>query len=44
LAVYGDGLKDVICGLGPHERLGVLLPLVDPLADVVLELGDAALS
>ena len=41
-AVGGKGFEDLVGGLGPDERLGILVPLVDPLADVGLELGDAA--
>src|SRR5947199_6916000 len=37
LAVGGERLKDVIGGLRPYERPGVLVPFVDPLADVVPE-------
>jgi len=43
-AVGGEGFEDLVSGLGPHERLGVLVPLGDPLADVVLELGNAAVG
>ena len=39
MAVFGDGLENVIRGFSPHERLGVLVPLVDPRADVGFELG-----
>ena len=42
LAVSSEGLEDVVGCLRPYERLGVLVPLADPLADVGLELGDAA--
>jgi len=42
LAVGGEGFEDLIGGLGPYERAGVLVPFGDPLADVGLELGDAA--
>src|ERR1700722_4233174 len=44
LAVLGDGLEDVVGGLRPGERLRVLVPLGDPLADVALELGDASVG
>ena len=44
LAVVGEGLQDVVGGLGPGERPGVLVPLVDPLADVGFEVGDAAVG
>jgi hypothetical protein len=40
LAVGGEGLQDVVSGLGPGEWPGVLVPLVDRLADVGFELGD----
>jgi len=42
LAVFGDGLEDVIGGLRPDERPWSLVPLVDPLADIGFEFGDAA--
>ena len=42
MAVFGHGLEDVVSGFGPDEWLGVLVPLDDPLADVVFEFGDAA--
>jgi hypothetical protein len=44
LAVRGEGFQDLVGGLSPHERLRVLVPLVDPLADVGLEVGDAAVG
>jgi len=37
LAISGEGAKDLIGGLGPHERLGVVVPGLDPGADVSLE-------
>jgi hypothetical protein len=42
LAVSGEGFEDLVRGLGPLEWLRVLVPLVDPLADVGFQLGDAA--
>jgi len=44
LAVGGEGFEDLVGGLGPRERFRVLVPLVDPLADVGFELGDAAVG
>jgi hypothetical protein len=44
LAVLGEGLEDLVGGLGPRERLRVFVPLADPLADVCFELGDAAVG
>jgi hypothetical protein len=44
LAVFGDALEDVVSGLGPDERPGVLVLLGDPFADVGLELGDTAVG
>ena len=38
--VSGESSEDLVGGLGPDERPGVLVPLVDPLADVVFKLGD----
>ena len=42
--VSGEGFQDLVSALGPDERPGVLVPLVDPLADVGFELGDAAVG
>jgi hypothetical protein len=42
MAVGGEGFEDFIGRLGPHEWLRVLVPLVDPLADVGFQLDDAA--
>jgi hypothetical protein len=42
LAVGGEGFEDLVGGLGPDERPGVLVPLVGPVADVGFEFGDAA--
>jgi hypothetical protein len=44
LAVLGDGPQDFVGGLRPGEGPGVLVPLVDPLADVGLRFGDAAVG
>jgi hypothetical protein len=30
LAVGGDGVEDLVSGLRPHERAGVIVPGVDP--------------
>jgi hypothetical protein len=32
----GDGLEDLVSGLGPGERPGVLVPLIGPLAGTVI--------
>jgi hypothetical protein len=37
LVVVGEGLEDLIVGLGPGERSGVLVPGVDPVVDAVLK-------
>ena len=44
LAVGGEGVQDLVGGLGPDERLGVPVPLVDPLTDIGLQLGDIAVG
>lgn len=44
MAVFCDGLQDVVSGLGPDEWPGVLVPLGDPLADAGFEFGDAAVG
>jgi hypothetical protein len=38
----GEGSEDLVSGLGPYERRGVLVPLADPLPDVGFEFGEAA--
>jgi hypothetical protein len=40
--VGGEGFQDLVGAFGSHERLRVLVPLVDPLADASFQLGDAA--
>jgi hypothetical protein len=40
--IYFVGLQDVLCRFGPDERFRVLIPVLDPFADVVLQ-GDDAL-
>ena len=40
LAVAFDGVEDLLGGLGPDVRAGVLVPVVDPVADVGVELAD----
>jgi hypothetical protein len=42
LAAGGKGLRDVVGGLRPGERHRLLVPLVDPPAYAVFEVGDAA--
>ena len=37
-AVAFDGVEDLVCCLGPHKRLGVFVPAVDPSADLAVEL------
>src|SRR5690348_9378601 len=44
LAVAGECLQDFVSAFRPRERLRVLVPLVDPLAGVALEFGDAAVG
>ena len=44
LTVGGEGFEDLVGGLGPHERLGVLVPFAGPLADAGFEFGDAAVG
>ena len=39
-AVAFDGVEDLVGGLGPYEWLGVLVPGVDPSADLGVELSD----
>jgi hypothetical protein len=43
-AVGGEGVEDLVGGLGPGEGFGVGVPFVDPLADVGFEFGDAAVG
>jgi hypothetical protein len=43
LALGGEGFQDLVGGLGPGEWPGVLVPLVDPLADVGFQLCVSAL-
>ena len=40
LAVSGDGVQDPLRGLGPHVGPGVLVPVLDPRADVGVERAD----
>ena len=42
MTVRGEGFADLIRALGPHERLGVFVPFVDPLADVGFAEGGPA--
>jgi len=44
LAVSADGVEDLFCGLDPHVGAGVLVPGVDPPADVGVERADRAVS
>ena len=39
-AIDGEGIEDPIGGFRPHERFRVLVPGVDPFADVGFECGD----
>jgi len=41
LTISGEGAKDLIGGLGPHKRLGILVPGRNPRADVGLQGRDA---
>ena len=40
LKKFGERVEDLVGGLGPDERLGVLVPGGDPCADVLLERVD----
>ena len=42
LAVGGEGVEDLVGGLGPDEDFGVFVPFVDPSTDVGFEFGDTA--
>ena len=44
LHICGHGVEDFVGGLVPHERSGVVVPVLDPGVDGVLELGDAAVG
>lgn len=44
IAVCGEGVEDLVGGLGPDEGFGVGVLDVDPLADVGFEFGDAAVG
>jgi hypothetical protein len=35
-------VEDLVSGLGPHKRLGVVVPGVNPGGEVGFELGDGA--
>src|SRR5512132_2037784 len=37
LTISGEGAEDLLGGLGPHKRLGVLVPGLDPGTDVGLQ-------
>jgi hypothetical protein len=37
-AVVGEAFEDLVCGLAPHERGGVLVPMMGPGLDVGGEL------
>src|SRR5262249_10226347 len=39
--VVGEGFEDVVGGVRPDGRSGVLVPFVDPAADVPFEFDDA---
>jgi hypothetical protein len=39
-AISGEGSEDLIRCLYPHVGAGVLVPSLDPILDVALELGD----
>lgn len=39
-AEAGEGVEDFLGGLGPDERRGVLVPVLDPAADVGFECLD----
>jgi len=42
LAVAADGVEDLVGGLGPDVGAGVLVPGLDPLADVGVQRADGA--
>jgi hypothetical protein len=44
LKIAGEVVEDLVGGLGPHKRLGVLVPGRRPGGDVGLQLGDAAMG
>jgi hypothetical protein len=48
LKIFGEGGEDLLGGFLPDERLGILVPLLDPGPDVFLQgldvLVDAALQ
>ena len=44
LKISGEGVEDLVCGLGPHEGLWVVVPGVDPVPDVVLQCLDAVVG
>jgi hypothetical protein len=39
-AIYFDSAKDVVGGFGPHERLRIVIPVLDSSPDVVLQYDD----
>jgi hypothetical protein len=40
LEISGESVEDLICGLVPHEWAWVVVPLFDPVHDVLAEFGD----
>jgi hypothetical protein len=39
-----EGVEDLVGGLGPGEWLWVVVPVLDPGADVVFEVGDGGVD
>ena len=44
MAISGEGAEDLLGGLGPHKRPRVVIPGVDPGADVGLQGVDAGMD
>ena len=40
----GEGVEDLVGGLGPGEWLWVVVPVLDPGADVVFEVGNGGVD
>src|SRR4029450_5008865 len=44
MKISGQVVEELVGGLGPDERLGILVPRLDPSPKVGLQLGDAAVG
>ena len=44
MKISGQVVENLVRGLGPDERLGILIPRIDPGPKVGLQLGDAAVG